>query len=250
MAATPISPRDVALGNLAWIMARLSLVTGIFTLVDHRVRGVPVAAGRAVHPGRCPDRDGLRRSDRRVLGDAAQPEPLHRRSSASSSRRCSCSPGRSSRSASLPASTPGPGLAVTPLYHGVALTRSLALGTVDGGSGRDGRPPRLSRDAGHGGRLPHDPDHRAPVDPRMTALRITPVLRHRQSPLDAPDRAEPVRLQARLDGPPVGLLRAAVLPARDRLRARGADRHDPGTRRRSRSATSSSSRRRSWPPRR
>ncbi len=33
MAATPISPRDVALGNLAWIMARLTLVTGIFTLV-------------------------------------------------------------------------------------------------------------------------------------------------------------------------------------------------------------------------
>ena len=37
---------------------------------------------------------------------------------------------------------------LTPLYHGVALTRSLSLGTVGGRPGRDGRPPRLPRDAG------------------------------------------------------------------------------------------------------
>ena len=33
MYATPISPRDIALGNLAWIVARLTLITTTFTLV-------------------------------------------------------------------------------------------------------------------------------------------------------------------------------------------------------------------------
>src|SRR6476660_6258821 len=33
MYATPISPRDIALGNLAWITARLTLICSIFTLV-------------------------------------------------------------------------------------------------------------------------------------------------------------------------------------------------------------------------
>jgi lipooligosaccharide transport system permease protein len=33
MAATPISARDIALGNLAWMVARLTLISAIFTLV-------------------------------------------------------------------------------------------------------------------------------------------------------------------------------------------------------------------------
>jgi lipooligosaccharide transport system permease protein len=33
MYATPISPRDIALGNLAWIVARLTLISTIFTIV-------------------------------------------------------------------------------------------------------------------------------------------------------------------------------------------------------------------------
>ena len=33
MYATPISARDIALGNLAWIAARLTLITTIFTIV-------------------------------------------------------------------------------------------------------------------------------------------------------------------------------------------------------------------------
>jgi lipooligosaccharide transport system permease protein len=33
MYATPISPRDIALGNLGWMVARLTLITSIFTLV-------------------------------------------------------------------------------------------------------------------------------------------------------------------------------------------------------------------------
>jgi lipooligosaccharide transport system permease protein len=33
MYATPISPRDIALGNLAWITARLTLISAVFTAV-------------------------------------------------------------------------------------------------------------------------------------------------------------------------------------------------------------------------
>ena len=33
MYATPISPRDIALGNLAWIAARLTLISAVFTVV-------------------------------------------------------------------------------------------------------------------------------------------------------------------------------------------------------------------------
>ena len=33
MYATPISPREIALGNLAWIAARLTLISSVFTLV-------------------------------------------------------------------------------------------------------------------------------------------------------------------------------------------------------------------------
>ena len=38
MYATPISARDIALGNLAWIAARLTLISTIFTLVIVAVR--------------------------------------------------------------------------------------------------------------------------------------------------------------------------------------------------------------------
>src|SRR6476661_1684473 len=33
MYSTPLSPRDIALGNLAWIATRLTLISAIFTLV-------------------------------------------------------------------------------------------------------------------------------------------------------------------------------------------------------------------------
>ena len=99
MYATPISPRDIALGNLAWIAARLTLIATIFTIVIVAVRRRRIAAHRPGHPRRGPDRDGLRRADRRVQRDAEDAGPSSRRSSASGSRRCSCSRGRSSRSA-------------------------------------------------------------------------------------------------------------------------------------------------------
>ena len=39
MYATPISPRDIALGNLVWIVARLTLIAAIFTHGHRPVRG-------------------------------------------------------------------------------------------------------------------------------------------------------------------------------------------------------------------
>ena len=48
MAATPISPRDIALGSLAWITARLTLTSTIFTVVIVAFGAVPVTAGRPV----------------------------------------------------------------------------------------------------------------------------------------------------------------------------------------------------------
>ena len=78
MYATPITPRDIALGNMAWIVARLTLICTIFTIVIVAVRGGRIAADRAGHPGRGPDRDGLRDADRRLLGDAEDAEQVRR----------------------------------------------------------------------------------------------------------------------------------------------------------------------------
>ena len=44
MYATPISGRDIALGNLAWIAARMVLIATVFTLVIVAVRGADLAA--------------------------------------------------------------------------------------------------------------------------------------------------------------------------------------------------------------
>ena len=52
MFATPISGRDIALGNVVWFAARLLLISGVFTRRDRPVRRGHVAARRAGHPGR------------------------------------------------------------------------------------------------------------------------------------------------------------------------------------------------------
>ena len=128
MYATPISPRDIALGNLAWIAARLTLIATIFTLVIVAVRGGRVAAHRAGDPGRGPDRDGLRGADRGLLGDPEDAEQVH------AIFRFGITPlflfsGTFFPISSLPAALQA--LAwLTPLFHGVALTRGLSLGTI------------------------------------------------------------------------------------------------------------------------
>ena len=116
---------------------------------------------------------------------------------------------------------------LTPLYHGVALTRGLSLGTIVSDpvfavvhlvallafiAARHLGAAHRPWNAGWCADDRPDPAH-PPGRPRV-----------RQPAVGAPDRAQPVRLPARLAGDPVGVLRAAVLPARDRLRARLADR--------------------------
>ena len=55
MYATPIRPRDIALGNIAWIGARLLLIATVFTVVIVAVRRRDLAADRAGDPGRGAD---------------------------------------------------------------------------------------------------------------------------------------------------------------------------------------------------
>ena len=64
---------------------------------------------------------------------------------------------------------------VTPLFHGVALTRALSLGTVARRPDRDARARHLPDDPCRRWRVPDDQVHRPPAGPLMTALRITPV---------------------------------------------------------------------------
>ena len=128
MHATPISPRDIALGNLAWIAARLTLITTVFTFVIVLFGAAASPTGRAGDPGRGPDRDGVRGADRGVLGDADDPDQVQRDLPV---RDHAAVPvlGHVLPDQQLPA--PLQALAwLTPLYHGVALTRGLSLGTI------------------------------------------------------------------------------------------------------------------------
>ena len=128
MYATPISPRDVAFGNLAWIAARLTLVTTIFTLViilfgaylsPLVVFCVPAAV-----------LTGMAFASPIAAFSATQNNPNR----FATIFRFGITPlflfsGTFFPITSLPAALQA--LAwLTPLYHGVALTRSLSLGTI------------------------------------------------------------------------------------------------------------------------
>jgi lipooligosaccharide transport system permease protein len=128
MYATPITPRDIALGNLVWIVARLTLVCTIFTIVivvfgaaesplivfaipaavlTGMAFAGPIAAFAATQ--RTPDRFST------IFRFIITPLFLFS--------------GTFFPIATLPAALQA--LAwVTPLFHGVALTRGLSLGTI------------------------------------------------------------------------------------------------------------------------
>ena len=91
---------------------------------------------------------------------------------------------------------------LTPLCHGVALTRALSLGTSRTGPAPGARPrARSSSRSSSVGTWCGGSDDRAPAGARMTAASAcTPAGAVRQPPGAAPDRAEPLRLPARLDG--------------------------------------------------
>jgi lipooligosaccharide transport system permease protein len=128
MYATPISPRDIALGNLAWMVARLTFVSSVFTLVivlfgaaasplvvlaipaavlTGMAFAAPIAAFSATQ--RTPDRFAA------IFRFGITPLFLFS--------------GTFFPLSSLPAFLQ-PLAWLTPLYHGVALTRGLSLGTI------------------------------------------------------------------------------------------------------------------------
>ncbi len=128
MYATPISPRDIALGNLAWIAARLSLISAIFTVVivlfgaAHStliVLAIPVAV-----------LTGMAFAAPIAAFSATQKTP----NTFNAIFRFGITPlflfsGTFFPVSSLPVALQAVGW-LTPLYHGVALTRGLSLGTA------------------------------------------------------------------------------------------------------------------------
>jgi lipooligosaccharide transport system permease protein len=128
MYATPISPRDIALGNLAWIVARLALITTIFTVVI-------VAFGAAESPLI------VLAIPAAILTGMAFAAPIAAYSATqknpnrfSTIFRFGITPLFLFSGTFFPVSSLPPALQVvawlTPLFHGVALTRSLSLGTI------------------------------------------------------------------------------------------------------------------------
>ncbi len=128
MYATPIDGRDIALGNLAWIGARMALVATVFTLII-------VAFGAATSPLI------LLAIPTAILTGLAFAAPIMAFSATQKTPnkfnalfRFGITPlflfsGTFYPVESLPAIVQ-PLAWVTPLYHGVVLTRGLSLGTI------------------------------------------------------------------------------------------------------------------------
>ena len=128
MYATPITPRDIALGNLSWIVARLTLITSIFTLVivlfgaaesPLIVFAIPAAV-----------LTGMAFAGPIAAFSATQKTP----SKFAAICRFGITPlflfsGTFFPISSLPAALQAFAW-LTPLFHGVALTRGLSLGTI------------------------------------------------------------------------------------------------------------------------
>jgi len=128
MAATPIAPRDIALGSLLWIAARLTLTSAIFTLViilfgafesPLVVFCIPAAV-----------LTGMAFAGPIAAFSATQKNPNR----FATIFRFGITPLFLFSGTFFPVSSLPPALQVvawlTPLFHGVALTRSLSLGTI------------------------------------------------------------------------------------------------------------------------
>jgi lipooligosaccharide transport system permease protein len=128
MYATPISPRDIALGNMAWMVARLTLICSIFTLVivlfgaaesPLIVLAIPAAV-----------LTGMAFATPIAAFSATQKTP----SKFAAIFRFGITPLFLFSGTFFPISSLPAALQVvawfTPLFHGVALTRALSLGTI------------------------------------------------------------------------------------------------------------------------
>jgi lipooligosaccharide transport system permease protein len=128
MYATPITPRDIALGNLAWMVARLTMICTIFTLVI-------VAFGAAQSPLivlaiPAAILTGMAFAGPIAAFAATQKTP----SRFATIFRFGITPLFLFSGTFFPISSLPAALQVlawlTPLFHGVALTRGLSLGTI------------------------------------------------------------------------------------------------------------------------
>ena len=128
MAATPIAPRDIALGSLAWITARLTLTSAIFTVVivlfgAYESPLVVLCVPAAVLTG-------MAFAAPIAAYSATQKNPNR----FATIFRFGITPLFLFSGTFFPVSSLPPALQVvawlTPLFHGVALTRSLSLGTI------------------------------------------------------------------------------------------------------------------------
>jgi len=128
MAATPITPRDIALGSLAWVAARLTLTSAIFTVVivffgAYESPLVILCVPAAVLTG-------MAFAAPITAYSATQKNPNR----FATIFRFGITPLFLFSGTFFPISSLPPALQVvawlTPLFHGVALTRSLSLGTI------------------------------------------------------------------------------------------------------------------------
>ncbi|MFL5725777.1 MAG: ABC transporter permease [Chloroflexota bacterium] len=128
MYATPISPRDIALGNIAWILLRLTMIATVFTAVI-------VLFGAAVSPG------VVLAIPAAVLTGMAFAGPIAAFSATQRTPekfnavfRFGITPLFLFSGTFFPVETLPPFLQpivwLSPLWHGVDLTRALALGTA------------------------------------------------------------------------------------------------------------------------
>jgi lipooligosaccharide transport system permease protein len=133
MIATPQTPRDIVLGQMQWLIVRLAIVTAIFIIVMLLFGAVSSPSVILAWPAA-------------ILTGLAFGAPLHAftatrktESSFNAIFRFVIAPlflfsGTFFPISQLPTFLQ-PVAYVTPLYHGVALTRGLALGTLDAGEG-------------------------------------------------------------------------------------------------------------------
>ncbi len=258
MLATPIEVRHILGGELLWIGFRMVLISSVFLVVLTLFRiptsflallAVPacVLTGRGLLGG---DHQLRRHPEERLRLRGAV--PLRHQPALPVQRHL------------LPAEHAAGSLrwvewiaAATPLYHGVALVRGAVLndpGTLAGLAVACRLPGHVR--LGLRGRGPSAPEPQAgEVDGRTDgshrsappgtdadpALGLVPPARPAAGP------AQPARLPARLDHHRVRLLRAALLPAGHRLRARQPDRRGDPFRWAARSPTRPSWRPACWP---
>ena len=128
MAATPIAPRDIALGSLLWIAARLTLTSAIFTLVIVLFRAFESPLVVFCIPAAV--LTGMAFAGPIAAYSATQKNPNR----FATIFRFGITPLFLFSGTFFPVSSLPPALQVvawlTPLFHGVALTRSLSLGTI------------------------------------------------------------------------------------------------------------------------